>query len=88
MLSASMKALLNTMLAEKASSRRSRKRKKYIRYVDIQDLRRHFKGKPDQYYHVKNAGPEFTSTHTGAAMYAIHTFQQDNIHWLLSMFKQ
>ena len=88
MLSASMKALLNTMLAEKASSRRSRKRKKQTRYVDIEDLRKHFKGKPDQYYHVKNAGPEFTSTHTGAAMYAIHTFQQDNIHWLLSMFKQ
>ena len=83
---ASMKALLNTMLAEKASSRRSRKRKRCTRYVDIEDLRKHFKGKPDQYYTVKNAGPEFTCTHTGTAMYAIHTFTQDNPHSHLAMF--
>ena len=88
MLSVSMKALVKTMVAEKVTCRRSRKRSKCIRYVDIQDLRRHFKGKPDQYYHVKNAGPEFTSTHTGAAMYAIHTFQQDSTYWLLSMLRQ
>ena len=81
-----MKALVKTIVAEKVTSRPSRKRSKTISYVDIQDLRRHFKGKPDQYYNVKNAGPEFTCTHTGANMYAIHTFQQDNPHSHLAMF--
>ena len=75
-----MKALMKTILSDKMSSRCVRKRSKTISYVDIQDLRRHFKGKPDQYYNVKNAGPEFTRTHRGANMYAIHSFQQDNPH--------
>ena len=88
MLGVSMKALVKTMVAEKVRCRRVRRRSKCIRYVDIQDLKMHFKGKPDQYNHVKNAGPEFTCTHTGAAMYAIHTFQQDNPHWHLAMFNQ
>ena len=88
MVAGRMKALVKTMVAEKVTSRRSRKRSKIISYVDIQDLRRHFKGKPDQYYCVKNAGPEFTCTHTGAAMYAIHTFKQDNHHCHLAMFNQ
>ena len=83
-----MKALVKTIVAEKVASRRSRKRSKIISYVDIQDLRRHFKGKPDPYYAGKNAGPEFTCTHTGAAMYAIHTFKQDNPHCHLAMFNQ
>ena len=81
-----MKALVKTMVAEKVTSRRSRKRSKIISYVYIQDHRRHFKGKPEQYYKVKGAGPEFTCTHTGAAMYAIHTFTQDNPHSHLAMF--
>ena len=86
MVAVSMKALVKTMVAEKVTCRRSRKRTKIISYVDIHDLRRHFKGKPDQYYNVKNAGPEFTCTHTGAAMYAIHTFKQDNPHCHLARF--
>ena len=81
-----MKALVKTIVAEKVTSRRSRKRSKIISYVDIQDLRRHFKGKPEQYYNVKHKGPEFTCTHTGASMYAIHTFKQDNPHSHLAMF--
>ena len=81
-----MKALVKTMVAEKVTSRRSRKRSKIISYVDIQDLRRHFKGKPEQYYKVKGAGPEFTCTHTGAPMYAIHTFKQDTPPSHLAMF--
>ena len=81
-----MKALMKTILSDKVASRRVRKRSKTISYVDIQDLRRHFQGKPDQYYKVKGAGPEFTCTHTGAPMYAIHTFKQDNPYSHLPMF--
>ena len=88
MLGVNMKALVKTMVAEKVSCRRVRKRSKSIRYVDIHDLRKHFKGKREQYIHVCNKGPEFTCTHTGTAMYAIHTFQQDNPHWHLAMFNQ
>ena len=80
MLGVNMKALVKTMVAEKVRCRRVRKRSKSIRYVDIHDLRKHFKGKPEQYNHVKNAGPEFTCTHTGAEMYAVYTFKEDGPH--------
>ena len=88
MAAVSMKALVKTSVAEKVTCRRSRKRTKIISYVDIQDLRRHFKGKPEFFYNVKYKGPEFTCTHSEANMYAIHSFQRDNPHSRLAMFNE
>ena len=42
-----MKALMKTILTDKVSCRRVRKRSKTISYVDIHDLKKHFKGKPE-----------------------------------------
>ena len=42
-----MKALMKTILSEKVTSRRVRKRSKTTSYVDIHDLKKHFKGKPE-----------------------------------------
>ena len=81
-----MKALMKTILTDKVSCRRVRKRSKTISYVDIHDLKKHFKGKPEYFYNVKYKGPEFTCTHSGANMYAIHSFQEDNPHSHVAMF--
>ena len=81
-----MKALMKTILTDKVSCRRVRKRSKKISYVDIHDLKKHFKGKPQYSYNVKYKGPEFTCTHSGAYMYAIHSFQEDNPHSHVAMF--
>ena len=81
-----MKALMKTILTDKVSCRRVRKRSKTISYVDIHDLKKHFKGKPQYFYNVKYKGPEFTGTHSGAYMYAIHSFQEDNPHSHVAMF--
>ena len=48
-----MKALMKTILSDKVTSRRVRKRSKTISYVDIHDLKKHFKGKPQYFYNVK-----------------------------------
>ena len=73
-----LKALVRTMVSEKATYRRMRKRRKIVNYVDLYDLKKHFEGKPSQYDQVYNAGPEFTCTHTGAEMYAVYTFKEDS----------
>ena len=73
-----MKALMKTILSDKMSSRRVRKRSTPTSYVDLHDLKQHFKGKPEFFYNSKYKGPEFTCTHSGANMYAIHSFQEDN----------
>ena len=88
LVAADLKALVRTMVSEKATYRRMRKRRKIVNYVDLYDLKKHFEGKPAQYETVYKAGPEFTCTHTGAAMYAIHTFKQDNPQCHLAMLNQ
>ena len=60
-----LKALVRTMVSEKATYRRLRKRRKIVNYVDLYDLKKHFEGKPAQYDQVYKAGPEFTCTHRG-----------------------
>ena len=81
-----LKALVRTMVSEKATYRRLRKRRKIVNYVDLYDLKKHFEGKPAQYDQVYKAGPEFTCTHTGAEMYAIYTFKEDDSHCDLARF--
>ena len=88
LVAADLKALVRTMVSEKTTYRRSRKRKKIISYVDLYDLKKHFEGKPAQYETVYKAGPEFTCTHTGADMYAIYTFKEDDPHCQLARFNQ
>ena len=78
LVSAELKALVRTMVSEKATYRRTRKRRKLVNYVDLYDLKKHFEGKPSQYDQVYNAGPEFTCTHPGAEMYAVYTFKEDS----------
>ena len=80
LVSADLKALVRTMVSEKATYRRMRKRRKIVNYVDLYDLKKHFEGKPMQFDQVCKAGPEFTCTHTGAEMYAIYTFKEDDPH--------
>ena len=86
MVAADLKALVRTMVSEKATYRRSRKRRKLVNYVDLYDLKKHFEGKHAQYDQVYKAGPEFTCTHTGAEMYAIYTFKEDDSHCDLARF--
>jgi len=86
LVSADLKALVRTMVSEKATYRRMRKRRKIVNYVDLYDLKKHFEGKPAQYDQVYKAGPEFTCTHTGAEMYAIYTFKEDDSHCDLARF--
>ena len=64
LVAADLKALVRTMVSEKATYRRMRKRRKIVNYVDLYDLKKHFEGKPAQYETVYKAGPEFTCTHT------------------------
>ena len=44
--SAELKALVRTTVSEKATYRRTRKRRKLVNYVDLYDLKKHFEGKP------------------------------------------
>ena len=88
LVAADLKALVRTMVSEKATYRRTRKRRKLVNYVDLYDLKKHFEGKPSQYDQVYKAGPEFTCTHTGAEMYAIYTFKEDDPHCRLATFNQ
>ena len=81
-----MKSVMKSILSDKMTTRRVRKRSTTISYVDIHDLKKHFKGKPEYFYNVKYKGPEFTDTHSGANMYVIHTFQKDNPHSHFAMF--
>ena len=66
-----MKSVMKTILSDKMTTRRVRKRSTTISYVDIHDLKKHFKGKPEYFYNVKYKGPEFTDTHSGANMLSL-----------------
>ena len=80
MVAADLKALVRVMVAEKATYRRARRRRKIVNYLDLYDLKKHFDGKDAQFEQVCKAGPEFTCTHTGAEMYAVYTFKEDDPH--------
>ena len=80
LVAADLKALVRVMVSEKATYRRARRRRKIVNYLDLYDLKKHFEGKPQQFEQVCKAGPEFTCTHTGAEMYAVYTFKEDDPH--------
>ena len=81
-----LKALVETMLEEKASETKPCKRKRLTEYLDSVDLKKRFVDKPDQLEKVMAEGHAFTHPDSGAELYAVTTFTVEHPHLHFAMY--
>ena len=73
-----VKALVRTMLTEKATQTNTLKRKQHVEYLDEADLKKRLVDKPDQVQRIMDNGGIFEHPETGATMYSLRTFTQEH----------
>ena len=74
-----LKCLVDTIITEKTTRRNGSTRIKHTDILDSPELKKRLVDKPDQLKRVLDNGHEFEHPDTGARMYYLTTFTQDNI---------
>ena len=70
--------MVDTILTEKTTRRNGSKRIEHTDIVDSPELKKRLVDKPDQLKRMLDNGHEFEHPDTGARMYYLITFAQDN----------
>ena len=73
-----LKCLVDTIITEKTTRRNGSTRIKHTDILDSPELKKRLVDKPDQLKRILDSGHEFEHPDTGARMYYLTTFTQDN----------
>ena len=73
-----LKCLVDTIITEKTTRRKGSTRRRHTDIVDSPELKERLVDKPDQLKRMLDNGHEFEHPDTGARMYYLTTFTQDN----------